>query len=258
MNYRSFTNFTASLERICNDLSYTNENTVLIISELNNVKQVDKIILKDLLTVDNEDHPDTNVIMEGIQTDFKKSSPRPMSVTVVPTGHTFCRMCQSSKLSVHFVKDISKGCESCRKIQRLRYNSSVSGKLIMLLGGAKKKTKERNATEGRMSTICTVTINDMWSQLQFQRGKCYLSQKNMTFDAKSKFYISLERKDKRKGYTKENICFIALELQSADRTVMVQETETTGSAGWSREKFNEFRKQVLFYNPNFSSCVDQP
>lgn len=49
--------------------------------------------------------------------------------------------------------------------------------------------------------------------------------------------VSPERKDVTKGYTKDNICFICYEFNTADRSrCAVDKNEILGSAGWNSNK----------------------
>lgn len=49
--------------------------------------------------------------------------------------------------------------------------------------------------------------------------------------------MSLERKNVRKGYTKDNICLVILELNVSDKTVRKSvEDDREGFSGWNREK----------------------
>ena len=49
--------------------------------------------------------------------------------------------------------------------------------------------------------------------------------------------MSLERKNVRKGYTKDNICLIVLPLNVSDQTAKKSiNDECDGCSGWNREK----------------------
>jgi Probable Zinc-ribbon domain len=74
--------------------------------------------------------------------------------------------------------------------------------------------------------------------LKLQQGRCYYSGIPLQFE-KGDWRISLERKNVFKGYTKDNVALICQEFNSCDQTVKSKDS-TSGSCGWSSEKFKYF------------------
>lgn len=54
---------------------------------------------------------------------------------------------------------------------------------------------------------------------------------------------SLERLNNSQGYTRENTRLICIEFNTADTTVHA-ESEVTGSAQWSKQKFSHFISHI--------------
>ena len=119
------------------------------------------------------------------------------------------------------------------------YSTTIYGKIQILFSRAKTATTKRNNRKNRKNTAREIKIENLWHLLQKQCGKCYCkrlrfnqwipltkskdSGKNLSFDGRENFHISLERIDTRKGYTTDNIVFICEELQAPDKSVLVDE-----------------------------------
>ena len=49
--------------------------------------------------------------------------------------------------------------------------------------------------------------------------------------------MSIERKDTKIGYTKDNCCLICIEFNTTDRSIIkCDDDDRVGSSGWNKEK----------------------
>ncbi len=96
-----------------------------------------------------------------------------------------------------------------------------------------------------------LTINDLFDKLLEQKGRCYYSNVNLHFTPKSEWMMSIERLDSTKGYTKDNTALVCIEFNSTD-TTSNQKIKGTGSAQWSKEKFNLLMEKIN--NENVIDC----
>lgn len=225
MNFDDHCDYKVSISRIDKESGYKKENIILIVQELNIATKLwNKIKLKNLLTNEILDHPQISDIRNKIIVKkLKKSSE--------------CRLCGV------FYDTINDCCYKCR------YHRDINNVLLFTLNNCKNNTKSRNKIKTRDKTECNINIDDMWDQLQSQRGKCFYSDMNMTFNGRrDDWNISIERLDTTKGYEVGNFVFICEEFNSPDRSSIKTLYEKQGSCGWSRDKFIYFKLCALEYN----------
>lgn len=215
MSYVRHSDFKCSIERINNDVDYIVGNVKLIIAELNTRNQWNDEKIHYLRTIDKYIiHPK----IDEIKTKNKILHPRKTDGS--------CRTCLSMKLHRNGF------CSKCYS------NSSISVILRNFIKSCKSHTKKRNNIKNRDQTECTITIDDLWNQLQKQNGKCFYSDINMTMGLEDNWRISVERLDVNDGYNKENIVFICQEFNCSDKSGMKSNYEKTGTCSWNSEKIN--------------------
>lgn len=218
MNINPHSDFKFSLERINNDRGYTMNNVTFIIGELNTSKKWNKEKIRVITTFLIYENPSLNEI-DTRNKDFpirRKAQ---------------CRTCDS----MIFYK--IGYCRSCYKVNSI----------AEILRNIKNSCARRNRKD--FPTLRPPTLNDLWNQLQSQRGKCFYSDMNMTFNGRrDDWNISIERLDTTKGYEVGNFVFICEEFNSPDRSSIKTLYEKQGSCGWSRDKFIYFKLCALEYN----------
>lgn len=246
--------FKASVERSNNNITYTDENTILIIFELNigQGKQITRELLLDMCAPDPHPHPLMDEIESPKTTKKIKASNSPL-VTKMIDGelNNQCKICQMFYTIPNFsmrmdTKRLSRICRGCVSEKEKEYHITLEGKLNRIHAHAKHTTIKRNSVANRFQTSFEITKEDLINQFKHQGGKCYYSGKNMSVDGKENFHVSLERLNVNIGYTKENIVFICEELNTSDcsASISLHNQEKKGSGGWSKEKFEKFRNSV--------------
>lgn len=213
MNHRPHCDFKCSIDRIDNNKDYIKGNVRLVICELNTRNQWTHEKIKYLREYDKKEHSDIKEITTRIkELPLKKDDGtcRTCANILHPKCNSYCKSCYERR--------------DLKTVLTKFYQSCI------------KTTKNRNAKENRENTECTITIEELWNQLQKQQGKCYYSGINMTFDHRKDWRISLERLNVFDGYNKDNVVFICQEFNTGDRSVLKSRYEKSGSCGWSKEK----------------------
>lgn len=129
-----------------------------------------------------------------------------------------CQTCKVVKPLNSFSKDaaISGGqgrrCRLCESKRAQTYQQTVSGALHTLLEHAKSRAKERAKLGRGLAGECTLTYEELRIIYDRQEGRCVFTGKIMSFTPHARWRISLDRIDPEKGYTKENVRLVAMEL----------------------------------------------
>ncbi|RYE13168.1 MAG: hypothetical protein EOP45_21640, partial [Sphingobacteriaceae bacterium] len=249
--------YKCSPERLDNNTTYTDENVVLIIAELNigQSKQFTRNLLVDICQPDTNEHPSIDEIDSlGDRKNTTINVYGPLVTRIDEQQVTLyqCVVCEEFKeIAAFTIKDKktqrrSRTCRTCDNIKSKSRVATTDGKLNRILGHARSSTRRRNSVQNRCETTFEITIDDLGTMLKAQKGKCHYSQKNLTFDGKAHFHISLERKDVNIGYTKDNCVFICEELNTTNQSAIqsLHDQEKQGNAGWTQTKFDNFRKEI--------------
>jgi len=153
--------FKASPERIDNNKSYTDDNVVLIIAELNigQGKQFSNSFLLEILVPDSNPHCQLRKINKLLLCEPK---PRVLTSKVLVTKIHESKGLLYKCITCSNFKDInayhhSRGkpdrtCIDCRKIINLKLTHTIEGKLRRMFDSAKLKTKRRNCVKNRAQT----------------------------------------------------------------------------------------------------------
>lgn len=64
----------------------------------------------------------------------------------------------------------------------------------------------------RRGILWRLKLTDIQKQLDLQKGRCFYTTATLKFEPKSKYTISLDRLDSKRGYTKTNIVFCAADI----------------------------------------------
>ena len=129
-----------------------------------------------------------------------------------------CRTCKLEKTLICFQKGIctyntwNTKCIDCKNIKkasnRLEWskNAPIEEILEELLKCAKRRGNQKEKYK------CSITIEDLTEIYTKQSGKCYISGKEMKTCVGSPDKISLDRIDSNKGYTKDNIGLVCVQI----------------------------------------------
>lgn len=180
----------------------------------------------------------------------RKSSQNPYNNIV--TQECLCRICDTIKNYTYFSEyGIKNGkCKECHKIQNdKRNNPSLRLKISILISGSKSGIERRNKSKWRLNKplIHTLTIEELLDIYLQQIGRCAYS--NRPLELCGEYMVSLERKDTKIGYTKENCCLICIEFNTTDWSISkCDNDDREGSSGWNKEKLNLVVDNYLLKN----------
>lgn len=139
-------------------------------------------------------------------------------------------------------------CKDCHKIHndKRKKTPSLRLKLHMLISGSKSGIDKRNKSKNRKENQLThtLTFEELLEIYINQNGRCAYSNKILSLS--DDWMMSLERKDIKIGYTKENCCLICIEFNVGDWSILKNDyDEREGSSGWSKEKVEIIVKQFI-------------
>jgi hypothetical protein len=163
-----------------------------------------------------------------------------------------CRICDTIKNYEYFSEyGIKFGkCKECHKLQNdKRKNPSLRLKLSKLISGSKSGIETRNKSKWRKNKplIHTLTFEELLDIYLQQCGRCAYS--NKLLELCGEYMMSLERKDTKIGYTKENCCLICIEFNSGDWSISkCDDDDREGSSGWNKEKLKLVIDNYLLEN----------
>lgn len=250
MSYESHSDYKCSLERLDNDKGYIKSNVVFVILELNNPCQITVDKLKYIFTIDiTLKHPLIEEILDmKLDLEFRNKQQKNKSRITNNIIEYECQYCYIFKTLDKFKKTRLTCCRDC-------INKSLDNprsRLITILGGTLSSTTVRNK-RNRIKLEHNITFEDMKQQLVLQKGKCFYSGMNMSFQSGENWFISIERLDVNLGYIKGNIVFVCHEFNSSDKTSMISPYARTGSCGITTYKFDFIRQSTLEFNNFYRS-----
>jgi hypothetical protein len=232
-----------SLQRLDDSKGYIRENVVLCCSEFNNKTKwthdnIDKLF---------EPFEDILVNFELIK-EKQKTRVKSLTNTIDGIEYYKCTYCNIFKERDDY-NQIRNGCKSCHNIRTKKYNSTPRGHMYNLVSSAKTRTKKRmnKKTTKKRESDFDIDFDYLVSLYHKQHGKCAYSNVPMSFGSykDNDWITSLERINSLKGYTKDNVCLIAVEFNTGDFTCMSVNETVEGSSAWSKEKFEYFKKVYL-------------
>jgi hypothetical protein len=236
MVMRPHSDFKCSIERLDNSIGYTDDNTVLIVLEMNTCNQWDQRTIQYLFS-DVRCYPIefNNGELEAPFDVRKGRAPKKWSIN--DDGTVLCQHCNVVKVREDFEKKFTSGCKSCIGLKRKARVNTWYGALRILHNSARDHAKHRKME-------FSLSFEELVDIMKQQGGLCYYSGKPM--QSKSGDYkVSIERLNPLITYTKENTVLICQEFNSGDRTRIKTTDSNTGSAGWSNEKYELVKHSVM-------------
>jgi hypothetical protein len=155
-----------------------------------------------------------------------------------------CKYCEVWKPFTDYSKHGLGAC-TCRNCQsrlnKERRNSTLREKISDLISTSRSMIPKRNKSKFRKNnpiefSLTFETLLEIWRK---QNGRCYYSNRPMTL--KDEWMMSLERRDTKYGYTKDNSVLICREFNSTDHSIKkLDYDDRNGSGGWNKEKVQLF------------------
>lgn len=253
MNINSYAIWKCSPERLNDNIGYTEQNTVLVCSELNNstkwsiekIRQIPKLINKYVSQEYLDNFLNYNLSKKTTRQKINKE-------TIDGIEYWKCNVCNLNKLK----KDMTttSGCNSCQTKRTKEYRNTPMGFLKKLILASKKRSKLKKMK---------FNLNDkfIYELYRSQNGKCHYSNIPLVLKSKSDWQASIERKDVKKGYTQDNVCLICLEFNGTDcsgsknRESLNGENDTSG--GWNKQKFHYFLQHIIKKIDNINVTIEE-
>lgn len=236
----------ASLERLDDNAGYVKGNTVLCCLEFNGRVKWTHEKIQQLFQPQDFDY----TLFDFYPPNKQRNQQVSWAIIILPDGQQgyCCHTCgQTKPLTEYNIKRIRDGCKLCRKLYKQRRNLTPRGHFYLLVEHASSNTKTRQSknTIKKRDLSFDIDFNFLVELYQKQKGRCAYSGIPLSFGSYHDWIASLERIDPLRGYTKDNVCIIAFEFNTTDRTCMSLKEAGTGSSAWSRVKFDHFREYVI-------------
>jgi hypothetical protein len=205
LNFQPFSDWQASPERMVNADTYTGENTIPIILEMNTGADAKWNAEKARYAAT---HQDTPVSAEKIEL-----------------------ICYSI---------INKNNKKLSAYER-QLGKDWSFRMQKVVGHARARSIKMTK-KGRVGfEECDIDIDSIVELFREQQGLCAYS--GICLTPYRDWKLSLERINVQKGYLKGNVCLIATEFNSSDSTVRIKDpARLRGAGGWTALKYQHFRK----------------
>lgn len=230
-----------SPERLNPALGYIEGNVVLTIQELNGPRQWTWKKIQQIRTLVDSAVPDDfqASLAAAMKSPPQQNSDKPPR-TKVEKGLTFVECTDCSVFKVRHQMHHSR-CKDCHNAKIRVRRCTLRGRLQHILSTAKARSKVRALRENscRSDNTSSVTLDDLFSLLKSQNGRCAYSNIPLTY-AGNDWTVSLERLDCGRGYHVGNVCFVAVEFNTGDYSCRGPERKTSGSGAWSVAKFKVF------------------
>ena len=242
MVHRVQSDFQCSIERLDPTNGYIPGNVALACIEMNNMTQwsLEKI---ERLFAERIDDSESYTAYTSVT--FEKPERRQCAIikreTIDDVPHRTCNDCfVMLPLTNYHKRDFR--CKQC--IQALP-NIPYYG-MMNLLENSRNDTRKRMSKNIRQVRTheYEIDFDYMVEVFREQRGLCAYSGIPLAFGSyKVKDWIaSIERLDNSKGYTKDNVCLIALEFNTSSHACMSDPENVKGSGAWSLAKFQFWEK----------------
>lgn len=242
---RPHTDWSASIERMVDELFYTQDNVSIIAQRFNTPKKWtrEKYLQVPLLREEIIDLEKLRFMIDEarhapIRTDFVAKNPRR---SPNEKGQWKCNKCEIWKPLDNFIfYNKARGtprvyCKKCSsKITKQRYDDRLRSFLERLIADCRGTTKRRN-TKGREHEF-NITLDHILDLLWEQKGRCYYSGIPLSFITDSNWKLSIERLNNDIGYVIGNAVLICVEFQSCDQTRQAADAnDILGTSQWTRE-----------------------
>lgn len=220
-----------SLDRIDDSEPHTKSNTAICALELN--VQAKWTAEKFKHAMEHNDEP--------IDTSDATMFDLPKRTKFTRTEHIFeyhgdnmkCVKCGHWYTEDKYLKKKSLGCLECRRITQAKMEYCLRGSFSKLLASCRQSAKRYERKE------CDLTFEDFVHMYTVQKGLCAVSGLQLSVH-KGSWRMSIERINPRSKYTRSNCCLVCMEFNAHDRTVQMEEGQSSGVA-WTREKYLRWR-----------------
>jgi len=230
-----------SIVRLDTNKGYIIDNIVLCCCEFNHSKQwhTDKIIKA--IELSQSDFVLPNYEYEQSKRIISKAKPIERKII----DNALFIKCNKCSIFCHNT-EINTNANYCKKCKREYDNLYIEKPRTHFLN-LLTRAKHRSNKSKRETLTFDILYDDIVNLYIQQNGRCAYSNIPMTFgrNLDKEWLCSLERKDPLKGYTKDNICLICYEFNTADRTSSSKKENISGSCAWSKEKFQYFMNSYL-------------
>ena len=236
----------ASLERLDPSLDYSEANCVLVVWEMNGSTQwttAKRLQFLEEIAAPEADMEAFRQLLQQPEPECTRSSLK--GRVVLPSTQTgegvnlyHCSVCNLDKPRDAFEKgQLRRQCIACRLIEKERVRATPRGYVGTLLSAAKQRSKVRAAVQSRVGdSTFTLTLEEALDVLLFQNGNCAYSKIRLRFGTNQQWCASLERIDNRRGYHKDNICWVCHEFNVSARVVDQPDGTAKVVGGWTSEK----------------------
>jgi hypothetical protein len=237
------TDYQASIERIDPSKGYVRSNVVICCLEFNDAMQWTKGKIDEMYEILQQVHDCSDI-------DFcLNRKPQTIIQREQYDKSLFhqCNKCMEIKPHNQFNKNKSIGCKDCIKILDLQRMQNPRQSIFALLTQARSNSKKRSnkSTAAKRDLTIDLSFDDLVSIYKSQNGLCAYSGLPLKFGNSNEinWKISLERINQKIGYTKDNVCLICIEFNTADKSILYND-DSLGSSAWSKEKFDYIFKHI--------------
>lgn len=245
MKYSHHIDWMMSIERLDESLGYDIDNVVLCCHEFNSgknqwslkkISDVDSLIVNKInIKVLKNEVQDAKLPVKGSNVKKKKIFKEDSE------GNLKCHLCELSFNIKLFVEDRNAGCKTCRNNKKEKYESTLRGFIMRLVGAARSRVNAKKK-QGRMLEF-SIDYNCILDKIIEQKGRCFYSSIPLVFKIKSDWMCSLERLDNNIGYTDANVVLICNEFNTASMSSL-SKNEVIGSGQWNKDKFKYFLESI--------------
>jgi hypothetical protein len=231
LSLKTFSDWQCSLERLDPSKGYIIDNIALISMEFQHSSQWSITKYAEFIRLINIKHPKQNTVW-NTQKDYKNRK-KPIKIIEDGVEKCKCNNCEIFKTIDKFSLQSSKVCIECITNNDKICRDSPRSQMISILSQMKTSSIRRGFDPPE------ITLEDLFAIFDKQGGLCEYSGIPMIFGSylEKHWTTSPERIDVKKGYTKDNLCFICYEFNTADRSrCATNQEEVTGSAGWNANK----------------------
>jgi hypothetical protein len=250
MSHVAHTDWCASLERVDPSKGYIPGNVVLCCAEANHSKQWSVQKCAEFLLKLEEEVDETAVIEQIRQDALKPARGRWNNKKIdreilIKDGveHHLCTKCKTHRPRDQFGKDVKGYCKPCERTYNAKSSQTLRHLIQVRLGSSRDHSKQRqlkiNAGKRRGEAGHTLMFDEALEILINQKGRCFYSLILMSRKPNTDWMMSLERLDATRGYHKDNVVWVCVEFNVAERYMSTDSDESAGEnggGGWNQAK----------------------
>lgn len=227
-----------SIDRIDTSKGYTRDNIVLTCIELNSPIQWSVEKVDEMLDILDKNITENDVDFDAIKP--RKNYGKVRYNTIDGVQQRTCTYCNLMRPVDSFPTPNYNACNDCFKTARKCH--SLKSHIAHMLNNTKNSTKIRLKNPNKkVDYTHDIDIEFIIKLYNDQKGLCAYSgiPLRLINPSTGNWAASVERKNPLKGYTRDNVCLICREFNSADNSAK-QTTLESGTSGWTPEKFQLF------------------